>query len=375
MLTVMCVFGTRPEAIKMAPVIKELQKHCDRVLPVVCVTAQHREMLDQVLELFGIAPQYDLNLMREGQSLAGLTERVLAAVDPVLAEVRPDWVLVQGDTTTAMAAALAAFYRNVRVGHVEAGLRTGDNRAPFPEEANRRIVSVLADLHFAPTEQARDRLLAEGLLSRSVIITGNTGIDALLRTREMVHANPPPMPAAMRVAIEGKRLLLVTGHRRENFGSGLEQACLALRELSDQFEDVCILYAVHMNPNVRGPVERILSSVPRLHLTGPLEYPLFVWLMDRATLILTDSGGIQEEAPALGKPVLVMREKTERPEAVAAGGARLVGTSRESIVRIVTDMLVHPDRFQDMSKVRLLYGDGRASEHIVAAILGATATS
>lgn len=353
----------------MAPVVRELGKRSDDFESIVCVTAQHRQLLDQALDLFGIKPDYDLNLMQENQTLAGLTSKILVTVDRVLAEVKPDWVLVQGDTTSTMAASLGAFYRDIRIGHVEAGLRTNDNRAPFPEEINRRVTSVLADLHFAPTGGARKALLAEGVPAERVIVTGNTVIDALLWAREQIRIHPPAISAAIRKAIDGRRLILVTGHRRESFGEPFRQICLAIREIAQAHPDVSIIYPVHLNPNVQRPVHEILASQDRVTLTEPIPYAPFVWLMDNAYLILTDSGGIQEEAPSLGKPVLVMREVTERPEGVNAGCARLVGVDYTRIVDGVTRLLCDSTAYHQMSAVKNPYGDGKAAEYIVSALL------
>jgi UDP-N-acetylglucosamine 2-epimerase (non-hydrolysing) len=369
MLTVLSVFGTRPEAIKMAPVVWELAKHPDCVRSIVCVTAQHRQMLDQVLDLFHIVPDHDLDLMQERQTLAQLTARVLVALEPVLAEVKPDWVLVQGDTTTVMAVSLVAFYHNIKVGHVEAGLRTNNKRAPFPEEINRRITSVTADLHFAPTEHARLALLAEGIPDAAIRVTGNTVIDALLWVRDVVRQQPPTLPDGLSEVIANKRLILVTGHRRESFGGGFEQICLALRDLAQRHCDLCIVYPVHLNPNVQEPVYRILGDVERVHLIDPLPYAPFIWLMNQAYLILTDSGGVQEEAPSLGKPVLVMRETTERPEGIMAGNACLVGSDRVEIVSQTQHLLLNAERYERMSVAANPYGGGKAAVQIVGSLL------
>jgi len=381
MLKVLSVFGTRPEAIKMAPVVRELQKRPDQVKSVVCVTAQHRQMLDQVLRLFGIAPDYDLNVMQDNQSPSQVASAVLTRLEPILRQERPDWVLVQGDTTTVAAASLAAFYAGVRVGHVEAGLRTHDKRQPFPEEINRRIAGVIADLHFAPTHRACWNLLREGVPEKHIFITGNPVIDAL----HWVSRQPPPSEATAILRRMGfadgssdrqpeassRRLVLVTAHRRENFGRPLENICHALRDLANRYDGrVRILYPVHLNPNVWDPVHRLLGDVPGITLTPPLEYLPLVHLMKRATLVLTDSGGIQEEAPGLGVPVLVLREVTERPEAVEAGTVRVVGTDRERIVAEASRLLDDPEEHQRMARAVNPYGDGRASQRIVAALLG-----
>jgi len=369
MLTVLSMFGTRPEAIKMAPVITELARHSDLVRSVTCVTAQHRQMLDQVLQTFQICPDYDLDLMQERQPLAQLTACILQAFEPILIKVEPDWMLIQGDTTTVMATSLVAFYHNIRVGHIEAGLRTNNKRAPFPEEINRRITSVIADLHFAPTEHARQALLAEGIADSAIRVTGNTVIDALFWVRNLAREHPPVLPSGLLESTAGKRLILVTGHRRESFGEGLDQICLALRELVQSNDDICIVYPVHLNPNVREPVFRILQGVQRVHLIDPLPYASFVYLMDRAYLILTDSGGIQEEAPSLGKPVLVMRDTTERPEGIEVGNVCLVGTHRSRIVEQTLDLLANEERYRKMAMARNPYGDGKAASRIVESLL------
>ncbi len=369
MLTILSVFGTRPEAIKMAPVVLELKRHPDDIRSLICVTAQHREMLDQMLDLFGIVPDFDLDLMQDRQSLTQLTARVLTALDAVLANVQPDWVLVQGDTTTVMAVSLAAFYHGIKVGHIEAGLRTHDRKSPYPEEINRRLTSVLADLHFAPTEAARQALLREGVPEVAIRVTGNTVIDALLWVRERMRGKPPELANGLKKAISGKKVLLVTAHRRESFDRGLEEICWALREIVSRNQDVCIVYPVHLNPRVRNPVFRILRDQDRIYLTDPLSYAPFVWLMDQSYLILTDSGGIQEEAPSLGKPVLVMREKTERPEGILAGNAILVGTNRRRIVLETNRMLSVSSYYRQMALANNPYGDGCAAKRIVEELL------
>ncbi len=372
-LRVLSVFGTRPEAIKMAPVIRALSDATDRFESAVCVTAQHREMLDQVLSLFGIRPGHDLDLMTPGQDLFGVTSGVLSGLKPVILSERPDIVLVHGDTTTTMAASLAAYYLQVRVGHVEAGLRTGNRYAPFPEEINRKVAGALADIHFAPTAAARDNLLREGVPPEAIVVTGNTVIDALLSVSGRIDADPAlkgRLAAEFSFLDPERRLVLVTGHRRESFGAGFESICGALAEIADARPDVEILYPVHLNPNVREPVNRILGAGLRrnVHLVEPVDYLPFVYLMGRSALIVTDSGGIQEEAPALGKPVLVMREVTERPEAVAAGTVKLVGTDRAKIVAETMRLLSDTGAYRAMSLARNPYGDGRAAERIVAAL-------
>ncbi len=369
-MKVMTIFGTRPEAIKMAPVVRRLID-APGVNSVVCVTGQHRQMLDQVLELFGIEPHHDLDVMTHAQSLNALAATVMARIDRVLQEERPDRVLVHGDTTTAKVAALAAFHLRIPVGHVEAGLRTGDLQQPWPEEMNRRVVDIVSDLLFAPTETARQNLLAENLGSKRIAVTGNTVIDALFDTLGQIDAN-----VGLKHALErrfdfldrGRRTILVTGHRRENFGSGFEGICDALARLADR-DDVEVVYPVHLNPNVRGPVTERLGERSNIHLIEPLDYLPFVYLMSRAELILTDSGGIQEEAPSLGKPVLVMREVTERPEAVDAGTVRLVGTDAERIVSVASAYLDDPALREDASRKSNPYGDGKASHRILKEIL------
>jgi UDP-N-acetylglucosamine 2-epimerase (non-hydrolysing) len=366
---ILVVFGTRPEAVKMAPVVKQLREHSELAESRVCVTGQHREMLDQVLEIFGLVPDYDLNIMSEDQSLSSVSARVLMGLDEVFENYQPDWVLVQGDTTTAMTTSLAAFYRRIKVGHVEAGLRTYDKFQPFPEEINRQIVDALSDLHFAPTERACQNLRREGVPDSSIRVTGNTVIDAMLWVREHVRRLEPRLPEGLARALPGNRLILVTGHRRESFGAGLEHICLAIREIAERFRDVLIVYPVHLNPNVQEPVRRILGGLERVMLVTPLPYATFAWLMDRCYLILTDSGGVQEEAPSLGKPVLVMREVTERPEGIEAGNACLVGTERERIVQETSRLLNDTAAYNAMAEARNPYGDGRAAERIVEEIL------
>jgi UDP-N-acetylglucosamine 2-epimerase (non-hydrolysing) len=364
------IFGTRPEAIKLIPVVLALRRRPD-VACRVCITAQHRQMLDQVLHDFDLAADVDLDLMRPNQGLAGLTARAVEAVDGFLARERPALVIVQGDTTTTFCAALAAFYNRVPVAHVEAGLRTGNLDAPWPEEANRLLTTRLTLLHFPPTETSRRNLLAEGVPADRIHVTGNTVIDALLLARDRVRARPPALPGLPADLLEGRRpLVLITGHRRENFGSGFEAICRAIAELAGRFPDVSFVYPVHLNPNVRAPVQRILGAAGgNVHLTEPLSYLPFVALMDRATLLLTDSGGIQEEAPSLGKPVLVMRDRTERPEAVEAGTARMVGTDARAIVAETSRLLTDPTAYAAMARAHNPYGDGRAAGRVVDACL------
>ena len=362
---ILFIFGTRPEAIKMAPLIKEFQKHTDILDTKVCVTAQHRQMLDQVLDVFDIKPDFDLDLMQEGQSLLQLTARVFSGLEKIFSEVEPDWVLVQGDTSTVMAASVAAFYSGIKVGHVEAGLRSGNRYAPFPEEINRRIASVTAELHFAPTETARRALLAEGIDDKMIHVTGNTVIDALLWVREKVKQNQPDIANVLKKKLGDKRMILVTGHRRESFGEGFEQICLALKDIAEQYKDIVIIYPVHLNPNVREPVNRILNGHDNILLIEPLSYTDFVWLMDRSYLILTDSGGVQEEAPSLGKPILVMRDVTERTEGIEAGTAKLVGTDRQKILFETCRLLTDRSEYDRMAQASNPYGDGKSSKRIL----------
>ncbi|AOK07135.1 UDP-N-acetylglucosamine 2-epimerase (non-hydrolyzing) [Burkholderia sp. AU19243] len=364
---ILVTFGTRPEAIKMAPLVRRL-KSLAGVRCAVCVTAQHRQMLDQALDLFDIVPDFDLDLMRDGQTLGNLTGQILTTLDPVLESLRPDLVLVHGDTTTTLGASLAAYYRRIPVGHVEAGLRTGNLYAPWPEEANRKMTGTLALHHFAPTETSRSNLLSEGVAAERIHVTGNTVIDALLTVTERL-SREPDLAERMRAAFpflgDERRMILVTGHRRENFGRGFEQICTALATIATRFPECRIVYPMHLNPNVREPVTRLLGDIDNIVLIEPQEYLQFVYLMSRAWLILTDSGGIQEEAPSLGKPVLVMRDTTERPEAVAAGTVRLVGTDASRLVSEVTQLWECPDVYDSMSRAHNPYGDGRASERIV----------
>ena len=358
------MLGTRPEALKLVPLIRALRQQPDRFETWVIATAQHREMLDQVLSLFQIAPDVDLNLMRPNQTLAELTGSVLEKVARCLATERPDLVVVQGDTTTAFTSALAAFYARIPIAHVEAGLRSRDLANPFPEEANRRLTAVVADIHLAPTPLARRRLLREGVPRRKVVVSGNTIVDTLRGLLEGAVRPTPPV----QWPFNGGRVLVVTSHRRESWGHDLENICRALRELVARFPDLVIVYPVHLNPNVREPVTRMLAGVERIHLISPLDYIAFVDLMRRAYVILTDSGGIQEEGPTLGKPLLVLRKVTERPEAFRAGLAKLVGTDRESIVTQVGRLLTDPIAYHEMSTGINPYGDGRAAERIVEAL-------
>ena len=365
-MRVLSVFGTRPEAIKMAPVVQALAQHKD-ILPRVCVTGQHRQMLDQVMATFALEADYDLDIMQPGQALGDVFSRVLSGLAPILTQFRPDYVLVQGDTATSTAAAVAAFYADIAVGHVEAGLRTGNLKSPWPEEANRRLTAVVATRHYAPTLRARDALLAEGYPRENIVLTGNTVIDALLRV-----ANDVTSPGPVRQRLDQtfswldrqKRVVLVTGHRRESFGAGFARICDALAQIARR-DDIEIVYPVHLNPNVRGPVGERLSGFANVKLIEPLDYRSFVYLMTRCHLILTDSGGVQEEAPSLGKPVLVMRDTSERIEAVEAGVARLVGTDAATIVAAVDEMLDCENSYAAMARGANPFGDGRASERIV----------
>jgi len=370
-MKVLTVFGTRPEAIKMAPLVKLLEKQ-DGVCSKVCVTAQHRQMLDQVLELFEINPDYDLDIMKPGQTLAGITTEILNRIEIVLSEYSPDLVLVHGDTSTTLATALAAYYHRIPVGHVEAGLRTGDIYSPWPEEANRKLTGAIAKIHFAPTEQSKQNLLLESVKENDILVTGNTVIDALFWVKNKLTEDKQlegSLNKKFHFIRENSKLVLITGHRRENFGGGFERICSAIKALAQRFVDVDFVYPVHMNPNVREPVGRILDQVPNVHLIEPQDYLPFVYLMMRATVILTDSGGIQEEAPSLGIPVLVMRDTTERPEAVSAGTVRLVGTKSEKIESEVSKLLLDENVYNEMKFAHNPYGDGKACERIVLAIL------
>ena len=365
----MTVIGTRPEAIKMAPVIKSLMNYSEKVESVVCVTAQHREMLDQALKIFGIVPDYDLNLMNPNQSLSLLTANILTALDEVITFEKPDWVLVQGDTSTAMVASLVAYYHRIKLGHVEAGLRTNDKFQPFPEEINRRITDILADAYFAPTQNSRMNLLKEGICSVSIVVTGNTVIDALMMISQQVADRS--LNSRIKMSIKDRLLILVTVHRRESFGKPLEGICKALARLAFSSQDkIQIVYPVHLNPNVRKTVYEILSGIPNISLIEPVNYEELVSLMSKAYLILTDSGGIQEEAPSLHKPVLVLRDVTERPEAIEAGAAKLIGTDAEKIYSETIRLIEEPMSYYQMSKAINPYGDGQAAERIVQFLLG-----
>jgi UDP-N-acetylglucosamine 2-epimerase (non-hydrolysing) len=366
-IKVLTVFGTRPEAVKLGPVIRELARYPERIVSRVCVTAQHREMLDQVLRIFAIQPDYDLDVMQDNQTPTRVAASVLARLESILLDERPDWVLVQGDTTTVAAAALAAFYARAHVGHVEAGLRTGDRWQPFPEEINRRIAGVIADRHFAPTERSRDNLLREDVPPGRILVTGNPGIDAL----HWITAQPEsPEVRELLLGSPEARVILVTAHRRENFGDPLKQICLALRDIARRYADsVRIVYPVHRNPNVWGPVHDLLGNVPQITLRPPLDYLPNLQLMKRATLVITDSGGIQEEATGLGIPALVLREVTERPEGVETGALRIVGTDRARIVRETSLLLDDSAEYARMANARNPFGDGHAAERIVDSLL------
>lgn len=369
-IKVLSIFGTRPEAIKMAPLVKALNA-ADGIDAKVCVTAQHREMLDQVLELFEIVPEYDLNIMKPGQSLYDVTTNILLGLKPILEEFKPDLILVHGDTSTTLSASLAAFYQQIPVGHVEAGLRTGNLSSPWPEEGNRKLTGAITKLHFAPTQTSQQNLLNEAVNADDIIVTGNTVIDALLQVVDKVKTDTDliaTLKAKFPELDETKKLILVTGHRRESFGGGFERICEALVEIATMHPNTQILYPMHLNPNVREPVNRILKNVDNVHLIEPQDYLPFVYLMNQAHIIVTDSGGVQEEAPSLGKPVLVMRDTTERPEAVEAGTVKLVGTDKARIVSEVNNLLTNAQEYQSMSRAHNPYGDGKACERIVAKI-------
>jgi UDP-N-acetylglucosamine 2-epimerase (non-hydrolysing) len=371
MKKILLVFGTRPEAIKMAPLVKEFEKNQAFFNVKVCITAQHRKMLDQVLDLFQIIPDYDLDIMNPDQDLYDITSNILLKIKPVLEEFAPDVVLVHGDTATTFATSLATYYQKIKIGHVEAGLRTGDLYSPWPEEGNRRLTGVLTDYHFSPTDTSKKNLLNEGVDNESIFITGNTIIDALQLVVNRIKNNE-----ALKLKIENaifqsgfqeldSNFILVTGHRRENFGQGFLNICEALKVLAKKNSDITILYPVHLNPNVRRPVNELLENISNIKLVEPFQYEEFVYLMSKSYLILTDSGGIQEEAPSLGKPVLVMRDTTERPEAVEAGTVRLVGSDRDNIIKEVQNLLNDSDEYQKMSKAHNPYGDGNASKNIL----------
>ena len=359
------IFGTRPEAIKMSPLVKAFQKKDKAFRTKVCVTAQHREMLDQVLDFFDIIPDYDLNLMKPGQDLYGLIATIISSLQSVLDEFQPDYVYVHGDTTTTMAASIAAFYSGAKVCHVEAGLRTHNKWAPFPEEINRQVTGRITDFHFAPTNTSKKNLMKENVAEENILVTGNTVIDALLDSVDKVNERPSELIIDLSQKIGSKEVVLVTGHRRENHGEGFERICRAIKRIAEDNHDRLVIYPVHLNPKVQEPVKRILSNITNVILINPLAYHDFIWLMNRSKIIITDSGGVQEEAPSLGKPVLVMRDATERPEAVEAGTVILVGTDEDLIVSKALDLLNNKENFDKMSKLHNPYGDGLASKRIV----------
>ena len=365
---ILIIFGTRPEAIKMAPLVKRFKSE-KSIKTFVCVTAQHREMLDQVLSFFDIVPDYDLNLMKPNQNLFDLTASIIGGLKPVLEEAKPDYVFVHGDTTTTMASSIAAFYYGAHVCHVEAGLRTNNKRAPFPEEANRQLASRVTTFHFAPTPTSKANLLQENIIEESVLVTGNTVIDALLDSVERVNQEPSDLIKELSHTLGDKEMILVTGHRRENHGEGFISICEALKAIALDNTNRLIVYPVHLNPKVQEPVKRILSDINNVILIAPLAYQDFIWMMNRAKIIITDSGGVQEEAPSLGKPVLVMRHTTERPEAVDAGTVILVGTDKDLIVSEALDLLNNNERYETMCKLHNPYGDGKACERIVEFII------
>jgi len=365
MIKVLIVFGTRPEAIKMAPLVKAFQKHPNQFDTKVCVTAQHREMLDQVLSFFEITPHYDLDLMKPDQNLYGLTADIITNLKPVLEDFQPDYVFVHGDTTTTMAGSIASFYSGAKVCHVEAGLRTHNKLSPFPEEINRQIAGRVCDYHFAPTETSKQNLIQENVKESTILVTGNTVIDALLESVKRVKKKPSFNIQELSKTLKDKEMILVTGHRRENHGDGFVRICEALKIIAQDCPNRLIVYPVHLNPKVQEPVKQILKDEDNVILIDPLAYPDFIWMMNRAKIIITDSGGVQEEAPSLGKPVLVMRDTTERPEAVDAGTVILVGTDKEKIVKEALDLLNNQERFDAMSTLHNPYGDGNASERIV----------
>ena len=374
MKKILLVFGTRPEAIKMAPLVKALQKDTEHFETCVCVTAQHRQMLDQVLEVFGITPEYDLNIMAPNQDLYDITAKVLLGLREVLKDFRPDTVLVHGDTTTSMAASLAAFYMQIPVGHVEAGLRTYNMLSPWPEEMNRQVTDRICTYYFAPTEQSRANLLQENIDAKKIFITGNTVIDALLMAVDIISTTAGVKEKMAKelqekgYTVGDREYILVTGHRRENFGDGFLHICKAIKELAALHPEMDIVYPVHLNPNVQKPVYELLSGLSNVYLISPLDYLPFIYAMQHSTLLLTDRGGVQEEAPSLGKPVLVMRDTTERPEAVEAGTVKLVGTNAEAIVSNVTALLLDKEMYKRMSETHNPYGDGQACERIIAAL-------
>ncbi len=362
------IFGTRPEAIKMAPLVKQFQKHHDVFETRVCITAQHREMLDQVLEFFEITPDYDMNLMKPNQNLYTLTADIITGLKPILEEFKPDFVYVHGDTTTTMASSIASFYSGAKVCHVEAGLRTFNKRSPFPEEVNRSVAGSICDYHFSPTTTSKSNLLKENISGESILVTGNTVIDALhFSSKKVTYDNygDDEITILKEVVDASKKLVLVTGHRRENHGQGFINICTALKEIAETNPNIQIIYPVHLNPNVQKPVYELLDGINNVKLISPLSYPAFVWLMNQSYLIITDSGGVQEEAPSLGKPVLVMRDTTERPEAVEAGTVILVGTNTSRIIKETQELIDNSKKYDSMSSLHNPYGDGKACERII----------
>ena len=369
MMNLLFIFGTRPEAIKMAPLIKEFQKYPDDFSTKICVTAQHRQMLDQVLSFFDIIPDYDLDIMKQNQTLFDVTANVLQSLAVVLDKSSPDLIIVQGDTTTAFVGALAGYYKKIKIAHIEAGLRSGNKYSPFPEEINRAMVGHIANYHFAPTNKAKENLLNEGI-KKNVFVVGNTVIDALfLGMKNINNCGDEKYLAHFNFIDYSKKIILVTGHRRESFGEGFENICHALEELANTFENIEIVYPLHLNPNIQEPVKRILKNQTNIHLIEPLEYPFLLWLMSKCNLVLTDSGGIQEEAPSFGKPVLVMREITERTEGIEAGTAKLVGTNKVKIIEETSQLLTDEEEYDKMAKCVNPYGDGKSSKQIVTILL------
>lgn len=381
MIKVLLVFGTRPEAIKLAPVINKLKSDYKNFSTVICITAQHRYMLDQVLDLFDITPDYDLNIMKENQTLFDITVECLRKIENILKREKPDIILVQGDTTTCFIASLAAYYLKIKIGHIEAGLRTTDKFNPFPEEMNRRLTDHLADFHFAPTQTARENLLKEGISPSKIYVTGNTVIDALLfilekqKDKKIQESLSQNLLRKYNISLDSRKLILVTGHRRESFGQEFRNICAGLKKIALNNNNVQIIYPVHLNPNVQKPVREILANIKNIHLIEPLDYFSFIWLLNKSYLVLTDSGGIQEEAPSLGKPVLVMRHKTERPEGVKAGVAKVIGTSSDSIYSETMLLLKNHSIYQSMSRATNPYGDGKASHRICSTLKTIFATS
>ncbi len=366
-MKVLILIGTRPEAIKLAPLKIELDSKPE-VESIICVTGQHRKMIDQPLQVFGITPDYDLNIMTKQQTLSELTAKLISELDSILRKEKPDVVIVQGDTTTALCGAISAFYHKISVAHVEAGLRTGNKFSPFPEETNRCLISKMADYHFAPTINAKNALLQEGI-TQGISVSGNTVIDSLKWVQKQLNKRKIEPPKELKSKLDNKRIILITGHRRESFGEGFLNICSAVRNFADERNDIQFVYPVHLNPNVRKSVETILSNHPRIHLIDPLSYTDFIWLMNRSEIILTDSGGVQEEAPSLGKPVLVMRENTERPEGVEAGNAVLVGTDKNKIHSMLNELLDNKNRYDQMTSRSNPYGDGNASKRIIESLI------